>query len=105
MSYERVQPSPNADLRTLLALIEQWGNSLKRLRGNRLLIDMRGLRKIGDTELLILVHHCAIHMRVFRVATLVDVRTGRGERLARSMGLELRSFEQEQDALAWLASD
>lgn len=68
----------------------------------RVLIDVRGLPRLGTTEHVLLSHHMAIHMRGFRIAVLVDEATGDGEAVARRMGADMQVFEEERAALAWL---
>lgn len=59
---------------------------------------------IGQTEQVLLGHHCGQHLRRARVAVLLPARTGQAQQ-ARRMGLDMLSFEDEAWAVDWLRGE
>lgn len=98
LAIERIRPDPVMGMREMLAAIEAMAAGPRR----RVLIDVRGFAQLGNTENVLLSHQLALHLRGVRVAVLVDEVTGDGEAVARRMGADMRAFEEECAALAWL---
>lgn len=98
-----VRPKPGVPLRTLLANIERLAGRRDAFPGGRLLIDVRGhAAGLGDAERALLGHHLGQHFRGLKVAILIDQRTGTGQKAARTLGLDLRAFENDEEAADWL---
>lgn len=98
-----MSPDETFTLAELLVDIEQRGQRRDSIPTKRLLIDMRlHAEKINPIQNLLLCHHMALHYQGMRVAPVVGNRTGQGQRVARTIGLDLRAFESVDEALEWL---
>jgi hypothetical protein len=102
-------PAPaDAPLRWLLAAIDELAKSTKGRPAPDILVDLRAVSPVpGMVEQTIIGEHLAqqlVHAR--RVATLVaeGTKTGYSERVARRLGLELKVFTSEPEAVEWLKS-
>lgn len=98
-----IRPKPGVPLRTLLTNIERLAGRRDAFPGGRLVIDVRGHAVgLGDAERVMLGHHLGQHFRGLKVAVLIDQRTGTGQKAARTLGLDLRAFEDVEEAADWL---
>ena len=98
-------PSAGASLRELLADIEAGPARMKQAGASRVLVDMTGVDpQPGEVETLLISHHAGWHLPgLDRVAVVVKVRTGQGERVAQHLRTNLLVFTSTEDARAWLA--
>lgn len=103
--FVRITPPVDMALREMLARIEGLGHWIRGLPSPGVLIDMREHTHVGPTENVLLGHHCGQHLRGARVAVLVPCRDGQGQQAARRLGLDMRSFEDEDWALDWLRGE
>ena len=103
-----VRAPTDATLRWLLAALDELSQSTKKRPVLGILVDLRVVSPVpGMVEQAIFGEHLAqklLHAR--RVATLVAEggKTGYSERVARRLGLELKVFTSETEALEWLES-
>jgi hypothetical protein len=92
----------------MLTALDELSRSTKGRPAPDFLVDLRAVSPVpGMVEQTILGEHIAeklVHAR--RVASLVaeGTKTGYSERVARRLGLELRVFTSETEALEWLGS-
>lgn len=103
--FFRVTPPPGADLRFMLADIDHGKQELAKIRATRVLVDLSGLqRPPGDVENVLLSQHSAEQFGggLERIAIVLAQKTGRGEAIARRMGLNMMVFTSEAEAVAWL---
>jgi len=98
----------DATLRWFLAALDELSQSTRSRPAPRILVDLRAVNPVpGMVEQTIVGEHLAQKLlHAHRVATLVaeGTKTGYSERVARRLGLELRVFTSETEAVEWLGS-
>lgn len=98
----------DATLRWFLAALDELSQSTRGRPAPRILVDLRAVNPVpGMVEQTIIGEHLAQKLlHAHRVATLVaeGTKTGYSESVARRLGLELRVFTVETEAVEWLGS-
>ncbi|MBK6006616.1 hypothetical protein JJB11_10975 [Ramlibacter ginsenosidimutans] len=107
--FLRVSCPATADLRWLLAAIDELHHMTVRRPGIRLLADLSAvIAPPGMTEQLLVGEHAARRLgHLTKVASLVasGTRSGLSEGVARKLRLSLRVFTIEAEAIRWLRDE
>lgn len=92
-----------ATLATLLSDVEELGMGQGLVPCRLLVVDLLHHSKtIDPIQNMLICHHMALHLRGLRIALVVENRTGHGQKAARQLGLDLRSFQSISEAEDWL---
>ena len=104
--FTRTAAPADATLRWMLSAVDRLAQATNYLPTTRLLVDLTAVSTTpSEVEQAILGEHVARQFtHLEKVASLVasGTRTGISERVAQSLGLNLRVFTREADAVEWL---
>lgn len=107
--YVRVQVSGPASIREFVELISTIGQETVYWSDRRVVVDLRQVEgELTPTEQIFLGELVAQNLaHIERMASIVPPArlTRNSERAAQERGSQLRVFDDENDALAWIATD
>ena len=107
--YVRVQVAGAASIREFVELISTIGQETVYWSDRRVLVDVRQVEgELTPTEQIFLGELIAQDLaHIERVASIVPPArlTRNSERAAQELGSQLRVFDDENEALAWIAAD